>query len=59
MKLLQQLQEKLEGYGDGAKALLLGKMQGELVGKEFAPIARRSSTAASIEIASFNWRRIS
>lgn len=43
LKLLQQLQEKLEGYGDGAKALLRGKLQGELDGKSFAPIAANLS----------------
>lgn len=39
VKLLQQLQEKLEGYGEGAKALLKGRMQGDLGGRSFAPIA--------------------
>ncbi|MEM9157965.1 MAG: chromosome segregation protein SMC [Verrucomicrobiota bacterium] len=43
VKLLQQLQEKLEGYGEGAKALLKGKMQGDLQGKEFSPIANEMS----------------
>ncbi len=39
IKLLQQLQEKLEGYGEGAKALLKGRMQGDLSGREFSPLA--------------------
>ncbi|MDQ8197011.1 chromosome segregation protein SMC [Pelagicoccus enzymogenes] len=38
VKLLQQLQEKLEGYGEGAKALLKGKLRGSLEGKSFAPL---------------------
>ncbi|MDQ8188190.1 chromosome segregation protein SMC [Pelagicoccus sp. SDUM812002] len=38
VKLLQQLQEKLEGYGEGAKALLKGKLGGVLEGKAFAPL---------------------
>ncbi len=38
VKLLQQLQEKLEGYGEGAKALLKGKLRGSLEGKAFAPL---------------------
>ncbi len=38
VKLLQQLQEKLEGYGEGAKALLKGKLGGPLEGKVFAPL---------------------
>ncbi len=39
VKLLQQLQEKLEGYGEGAKALLKGKMVGDLGGRSFSAIA--------------------
>lgn len=38
VKLLQQLQEKLEGYGEGAKALLKGKLRGSLEGRAFAPL---------------------
>ncbi len=38
VKLLQQLQEKLEGYGEGAKALLKGRLRGPLEGKTFAPL---------------------
>ena len=43
VKLLQQLQEKLEGYGEGAKALLKGKMGGDLRGQSFLPIASKLS----------------
>ncbi len=43
VKLLQQLQEKLEGYGEGAKALLKGKMQGSLAERKFSPIASNMS----------------
>lgn len=43
VKLLQQLQEKLEGYGEGAKALLKGRMQGDLGGRSFASIAANLS----------------
>ncbi|EDY80665.1 chromosome segregation protein SMC [Verrucomicrobiia bacterium DG1235] len=39
VKLLQQLQEKLEGYGEGAKALLKGKLRGSLEGRAFDPLA--------------------
>ncbi|MDQ8202380.1 chromosome segregation protein SMC [Pelagicoccus sp. SDUM812003] len=39
VKLLQQLQEKLEGYGEGAKALLKGKLRGSLEGRIFSPLA--------------------
>ncbi|MBC2605837.1 chromosome segregation protein SMC [Pelagicoccus albus] len=38
VKLLQQLQEKLEGYGEGAKALLKGKLKGSLEGQAFEPL---------------------
>ncbi len=38
LKLLQQLQEKLEGYGEGAKAVLKGQMKGSLEGREFQPM---------------------
>lgn len=43
VKLLQQLQEKLEGYGEGAKALLKGRMRGALSEKKFSPIAANMS----------------
>lgn len=39
VKLLQQLQEKLEGYGEGAKALLKGRLKGSLEGQVFQPLA--------------------
>jgi chromosome segregation protein len=38
-KLLQQLQEKFEGFGEGAKALLQGKLEGALAGQRFHPLA--------------------
>ena len=37
LKLLQQLQEKWEGFGEGAKALLSGRLGG---GQKFAPITQ-------------------
>ncbi|MEC7906967.1 MAG: chromosome segregation protein SMC [Verrucomicrobiota bacterium] len=43
VKLLQQLQEKLEGYGEGSKALMKGRMQGSLAGRSFSPIASNLS----------------
>ena len=43
VKLLQQLQEKLEGYGEGSKALMKGRMQGDLSGRSFSPIASKLS----------------
>ncbi len=43
VKLLQQLQEKLEGYGEGAKALLKGKMQGDLSDRSFSALASNLS----------------
>ena len=43
IKLLQQLQEKLEGYGEGAKALLKGRMEGDLSGRAFSPLASNLS----------------
>jgi chromosome segregation protein len=33
LKLLQQLQEKLEGFGEGAKAVLQGRLEGALAGR--------------------------
>ena len=38
LKLLQQLQEKWEGFGEGAKALLQGRFAAELGGQKFTPI---------------------
>lgn len=39
LKLLQQLQERLEGYGDGAKALLQGRLGGAYEGRRFAALS--------------------
>jgi len=39
LKLLQQLQEKLEGYGEGAKALVKGRLGGSLEGRKFPLVA--------------------
>ena len=38
LKLLQQLQEKLEGFGEGAKAVLQGRLQDSLAGATATPI---------------------
>ena len=38
LKLLQQLQEKLEGFGEGAKAILQGRLDGVLGGVKPQPI---------------------
>ena len=38
LKLLQQLQEKLEGFGEGAKAVLQGRLDGVLAGARPQPI---------------------
>jgi len=38
LKLLQQLQEKLEGFGEGAKAILQGRLDGVLGGVKPLPI---------------------
>ncbi len=38
LKLLQQLQEKLEGFGEGAKAVLQGRLDGALAGAQVSPI---------------------
>jgi chromosome segregation protein len=38
-KLLQQLQERLEGYGEGSKALLQGKLGGQFEGQSFRAVA--------------------
>ncbi|HVU18658.1 MAG TPA: chromosome segregation protein SMC [Candidatus Didemnitutus sp.] len=40
LKLLQQLQEKWEGYGEGAKALLQGRWAGLFGEQKFVPIAQ-------------------
>ena len=38
LKLLQQLQEKWEGFGEGAKAVLQGRLDGALAGAKVSPI---------------------
>lgn len=38
-RLLEQLQERLEGFGEGAKAMLKGRLDGELAGREFAALS--------------------
>jgi chromosome segregation protein len=38
LRLLQQLQEKWEGFGEGAKAVLQGRLDGALAGAKVAPI---------------------
>jgi chromosome segregation protein len=40
LKLLQQLQEKLEGFGEGAKALLQGRLDGLLNGAKPLPVTQ-------------------
>ncbi|MEN9661236.1 MAG: hypothetical protein RL324_185 [Verrucomicrobiota bacterium] len=40
LKLLQQLQEKWEGFGEGAKAVLQGRLEGALAGGKVSPITR-------------------
>ena len=40
LKLLQQLQEKWEGFGEGAKALLSGRLAGLFGGQKFTPITQ-------------------
>ena len=40
LKLLQQLQEKWEGFGEGAKAILQGKLDASLAGASVSPITR-------------------
>ncbi len=38
LKLLQQLQERWEGFGEGAKAVLQGRLDGALAGARVTPI---------------------
>jgi chromosome segregation protein len=38
-KLLQQLQEKLEGFGEGAKALIQGRLGGPFEGRRFTALS--------------------
>lgn len=40
LKLLQQLQEKWEGFGEGAKALLQGRLASEVGDRKFSPVAQ-------------------
>jgi len=40
LRLLQQLQEKWEGFGEGAKALLSGRLDAVLGGSRVSPITR-------------------
>ena len=40
LKLLQQLQEKWEGYGEGAKALLQGRLAATASGQKLVPITQ-------------------
>ena len=40
LKLLQQLQEKWEGFGEGAKALLTGRLAGLMGEQKFTPITQ-------------------
>jgi|GEM_PF-63057 len=40
LKLLQQLHEKWEGFGEGAKAVLQGRLDGVLEGAKPAPVTR-------------------
>jgi len=53
LKLLQQLQEKWEGFGEGAKALLQGRLAAEVGDRKLTPIAQglevRAEHAKSVE----------
>jgi chromosome segregation protein len=40
LRLLQQLQEKWEGFGEGAKAVLQGRLDAALAGAKVAPITQ-------------------
>jgi chromosome segregation protein len=40
LRLLQQLQERWEGFGEGAKALLQGKLAGALAGSKATPVTQ-------------------
>lgn len=40
LRLLQQLHEKFEGFGEGAKALLQGRLDGVVAGSKVAPITQ-------------------
>jgi chromosome segregation protein len=53
LKLLQQLQEKLEGFGEGAKALMQGRLGGVFGDRRFAVLSQglkvRSDYARPVE----------
>ncbi len=53
LKLLQQLQEKLEGFGEGAKALMQGRLGGVFGDRRFAVLSQglkvRSEYARPVE----------
>jgi len=38
LKLLQQLQDRFEGFGEGAKAILQGRLEGVLAGAKVSPV---------------------
>jgi chromosome segregation protein len=40
LRLLQQLQERWEGFGEGAKAVLQGRLAGALAGSKATPLAQ-------------------
>jgi chromosome segregation protein len=40
LKLLQQLQERFEGFGEGAKAILQGRLEGALAGAKVSPVTQ-------------------
>jgi chromosome segregation protein len=40
LRLLQQLQERWEGFGEGAKAVLQGRLAGALAGSKATPVAQ-------------------
>ena len=40
LRLLQQLQERLEGFGEGAKAILQGRLAGALAGSAATPVSQ-------------------
>lgn len=47
LKLLQQLQEKWEGFGEGAKALLSGRLAAVTGGQKFAPVMQGLAVQAA------------
>ena len=40
LRLLQQLQERWEGFGEGAKAVLQGRLSGALAGAKATPVSQ-------------------